>query len=70
MALVNIEVQGRTEVEWTARTRVDVPDSVLAQDDPDTLSDWVEVNVAINSLPKDSTVNSELLIIQGVDTVD
>lgn len=70
MALVNIEVQGRTEVEWTARTRVDVPDSVLAQDDPDALSDWVEVNVAINSLPKDSTVNSELLIIQGVDTVD
>lgn len=52
VARKKIEVQGTTESDWVARIEVEVPDKVLALDDPDALSEWVELNVPASVLDK------------------
>lgn len=64
-----IEVQGRNEVDWSARLTVDVPDAVLRLDDPEALSEWVELNVPAEDIDRAKTVLTVKVEQTGADIV-
>lgn len=64
-----IEVQGRNEVDWSARLTVDVPEAVLQLDDPEALSEWVELNVPAEDIDRAKTVLTVKVEQTGADII-
>ena len=67
--LAEIEIQGTTEIDWTAQIEVDVPQSIIDADDPDALSDWADKNITDARIDDVKTSLSEQMNRQGADFV-
>lgn len=62
-----VEIQRSVATETVSRLTLDVPEAVLAQDDPDALTQWVELNVPEKAISDalESRSNSKVTVLSA-----
>jgi hypothetical protein len=67
MPTVKVEIQRRATVESAVTMRLEIPEKVLEQDDPEAVLEWVEKNVSETLLDAQEQQLTRTVEITGAD---